>query len=389
MEQPEGFVVPGKETWVCKLLKAIYGLKQASRQWNAKIHQSLLDLEFTRTYSDAGVYVYRRHRGGTVTIIILYVDDLILMGNSMRHILSIKEDLSKQYKMTNLGPVQRFLGLRVTRDRAMRVIEIDQQEYIQGVLERFRMSSCKPAPTPLPAGAILEQSEASATDAFRRQYQSLIGSLLYAMLGTRPDISFAVARLSKYNANPSLQHWKYANYVLRYLQGTKGYRIQYDGTTGAGLIGYSDSDWSEDKDDRRSTSGFIFLMAGGIISWVSRQQPTISHSSTEAEYKAASDSCRQLAWLRIFGEELGDNLEDPTPLCMDNQGAIFLSVNPVVDRRTKHIDIRYHYIREMVEKGAVSIFYVRTEDQLADSLTKNVPHSILERFVTDSGLVSR
>ena len=130
-------------------------------------------------------------------------------------------------------------------------------------------------------------------------------------------------------------------------------------------------------------------MAGGIISWVSRQQPTISHSSTEAEYKAASDSCRQLAWLRIFGEELGDNLEDPTPLCMDNQGAIFLSVNPVVDRRTKHIDIRYHYIREMVEKGAVSIFYVRTEDQLADSLTKNVPHSILERFVTDSGLVSR
>lgn len=310
------------------------------------------------------------------------------MGTSKRHILDVKNELSKQYKMTDLGPVQRFLGLRVTRDRAKRLLDVDQEEYIQAVLDRFHMSHCKPAATPLPAGAVLANADSTVTDAFRRQYQSIIGSILYAMLGTRPDIAFAVTRLSKYNANPSQKHWELAKYVLRYLQGTKHFRLRYDGASGAGLIGYSDSDWAEDKDDRRSTTGFIFSMAGGAISWVSRRQTTVSLSSTEAEYKAASDSCRQLEWLRIFGDELGDNMTAATPLCMDNQGAIFLAVNPAIDRRTKHIDIRYHFIREMVEKGAVKIFYVATEDQLADSLTKNVPRSILERFVVGSGLVS-
>ena len=129
-------------------------------------------------------------------------------------------------------------------------------------------------------------------------------------------------------------------------------------------------------------------MAGGAISWASRRQPTISLSSTEAEYKAASDTCRQLVWLRTFGDELGDDLTSSTPMCLDNQGSIFLSVNPVIDRRTKHIEIRYHFIREQVEFGAVEIYYVATADQLADPLTKNVPYSILAKFVEEVGLVS-
>lgn len=388
MEQPEGWVIPGKEDHVCLLKKAIYGLKQASRQWNAKIHQSLLDLGFTRTYSDAGIYVYRRQGGDHVTIVVLYVDDLLLMGNQSSHIKHVKKALSKQYKMTDLGSVQRFLGLRITRDRSTRMIDIDQEEYIQSVLERFQMADCKPSRTPLPAGAVLASADEPASDQFRQRYQSLIGSLLYAMLGTRPDISFAVTRLSKFNANPSEAHMSYAKYVLRYLQGTKAYRLRYKGASNDGLISYSDSDWAEDRDDRHSTSGFVFLMAGGAISWASRRQPTISLSSTEAEYKAASDTCRQLIWLRTFGDELGDDLTRPTPMCLDNQGSIFLSVNPVVDRRTKHIEIRYHFIREQVESGSVEIFYVATADQLADSLTKNVPYSILAKFVDEIGLVS-
>ena len=389
MEQPEGWAVRGKENYVCLLKKAIYGLKQASRQWNIKIHQSLLDLGFSRTYSDAGVYVYRRQGGDSVTIVVLYVDDLLIFGDRPKHIKQVKDTLSSQYKMTDLGPVQRFLGLRITRDLRARTIEIDQTEYIQSVLERFNMADCKPARTPLPAGAVLEQSDhPPATDAFRKRYQSLIGSLLYATLGTRPDIDFAVTRLSKFNANPSNTHWEYAKYVLRYLQGTKDFRLRYDGSTNDGLVGFSDSDWAEDRDDRHSTSGFVFTMAGGTISWSSRRQPTISLSSTEAEYKAASDACRQLAWLRTFGDELGDDTSRPTPLCLDNQGSIFLAVNPVIDRRTKHIEIRYHYIREQAELGSVDIFYVATEDQLADALTKNVPFAILDRFRRGVGLVS-
>lgn len=389
MEQPEGWVVRGKEDHVCLLKKALYGLKQASRQWNEKIHKSLLDLGFLRTYSDAGVYVYRQQGGdGSVTIVVLYVDDLLLFGNRPRYIKHVKDTLMKQYKMKDLGPVQRFLGLRITRDRSTRTIEIDQTEYIESVLQRFNMADCKPARTPLPAGAVLEATDQPASDSFRTRYQSLIGSLLYATLGTRPDIDFAVTRLSKYNAQPSNAHWDYAKYVLRYLQGTKNYRLRYQGASNDGLLSYSDSDYAEDRDDRHSTTGFVFLMAGGAISWASRRQPTISVSSTEAEYKAASDTCRQLTWLRTFGSELGDDISRPTPLCVDNQGSIFLAVNPVVDRRTKHIEVRYHYVREQVELGNVEIFYVATVDQLADALTKNVPFSILDRFRRGIGLVT-
>ena len=180
----------------------------------------------------------------------------------------------------------------------------------------------------------------------------------------------------------------YAKYILRYLQGTKGYRLRYKGASNDGLVAYSDSDWAEDRDDRHSTSGMVFLMAGGAVSWASRRQPTISLSTTEAEYKAASDACRQMIWLRTFSDELGDDTSRPTPLCLDNQGSIFLSVNPVVDRRTKHVEIRYHFIREQVELGSTEIFYVATEDQLADSLTKNVPYSVVAKFVDEIGLVS-
>ncbi|EJF56279.1 hypothetical protein DICSQDRAFT_71809 [Dichomitus squalens LYAD-421 SS1] len=386
MEQPEGWVVKGKEDHVCLLKKAIYGLKQASRQWNAKIHQSLLDLEFTRTYSDAGVYVYRRHGGNSVTIVVLYVDDLLLFGDNKNHIKQVKRMLGRQYKMTDLGAVQRFLGLRIRRDRASRIVDIDQEDYVQSVLERFEMADCKPANTPLPAGAALVKYDGLASDAERSCYQSLIGSLMYAMLGTRPDIAFAVTRLSRYSANPSPDHMKYAKYILRYLQGTRTYRIRYNGASNDGLIAYSDSDWAEDRDDRHSTSGTIFLLAGGAISWASRRQPTISLSSTEAEYKAASDTCRQMAWLRTFFDELGYDMSEPTPLCVDNQGSIFLSVNPVVERRTKHVEIWYHFVREFYEAGQVDIFYVATADMLADALTKNVPLTIVKKFCEGVGL---
>ena len=163
--------------------------------------------------------------------------------------------------------------------------------------------------------------------------------------------------------------------------------ILYDGASNAGLVAYSDSDWAEDKDDRHSTSGQIFCLAGGAVSWTSRRQSTISLSSTEAEYKAASDTCRQMAWLRSFSIELGYDMSHPTPLYVDNTGAIFLSVNPVVERRTKHVDVWYHFIREFYESGAVAIYHVETENMLADALTKNVPLSIVEKFRSSSGMV--
>lgn len=282
--------------------------------------------------------------------------------------------------MTNLGPVECFLGLRIRRDCQKRQILVDQSEYIQTVLERFQMSNSKPAKTPLPAGSVLEKNMETATDMFHTQYQSIIGSIMYAMLGTRPDLAFSVTRLTKFASNPSKQHLRLAQYVLRYLRGTKDYVLCYDSASNSGLIAYSDSDWAEDHNDRHSTSGCLFLMANGVVSWVSRCQPTVSLSSTEAEYKATSDACRQMAWLQNFRQELGDNMTAPTPLCLDNQGSIFLAVNPAMYRRTKHIKIWYHFIQEFYEKGETDIFFVASEDQLADVLTKNVPLSGIEKL---------
>ncbi|KAL7280847.1 hypothetical protein ACG7TL_005791 [Trametes sanguinea] len=321
MEQPEGWVVRSKENYVCLLKKAIYSLKQASRQWNLKIHKSLLDLSFTWTYSDAGVYVYRRQGGEKVTIVVLYVNDLLLLGDDQQHIKQVKNTLKKQYKMIDLGAVKHFLGLRISRDRTICCIDIDQEEYIQSVIERFKMADCKLSRTPLPAGAVLESSEQPepASDSFRQCYQSLIGSLLYTALGTRPVI----------NTNPSDAHWHYA-----------------------------------------------------------KCQPTVSLSSTEAEYLAASDTCREIAWLRTFSTELRDDMSCPTLLCFDTQGSIFLGVNPVVERCTKHIDIRHHYIRKQIKLGKVEVFYVATKNQLADPLTKNVSFSLVEWFKKGVGLVN-
>jgi hypothetical protein len=165
--------------------------------------------------------------------------------------------------MVDLGPITRFLGLCFRRDRSKRLIFIDQEDYISSVLERFNMANCKPSCTPLPAGAVLERlkDQVPASDSFRSHFQSIIGSILYAMLGTRPDIAFAVTRLSCYNSNPNEKHLSYAKYILRYLQGTKDLGLLYDGDSNAGLIAYSDSDWAEDKDDRHSVGGFVILQA--------------------------------------------------------------------------------------------------------------------------------
>ena len=221
--------------------------------------------------------------------------------------------LSKHFKLRDLGPTRFILGVEVQQDLAARSVSLSQRQYIVDMLERYNMTDCNPVGTPMAPGLKLDKTMGpkTAEDVAYMQtvpYLSAIGSLQYLATMTRPDIAYAVTRLSKYNANPSEAHMNYAKYVLRYLQGTKAYRLRYKGTSNDGLISYSDSDWAEDRDDRHSTSGFIFLMAGGAISWASRRQPTISLSSTKAEYKAASDTCCQLTWLRTFGSELGDDV---------------------------------------------------------------------------------
>ena len=203
-------------------------------------------------------------------ILILYINNLLLLGEDLSRIEDIKCQLGKLYQMKDLGPASSYLGIQITRNRNSRAIWIDQQAYIENALKRFELQDANSTKTPLPAGIHLEKSEEPVALDTKTYYQQIIRTLIYAAIGTRPDIAFVAMRLSRFNNNPTQEHIKYAKYVLRYLKGTKELKIKYDGASDAGLIGYSDSDWGENRDDCHSASGHVFLMANGAISWASQ-----------------------------------------------------------------------------------------------------------------------
>ena len=388
MEQPQGFIITGQETKVCRLKKAIYGLKQASRAWNQQFHGVLTELGFTRTFSDAGVYVYHQRRGDGPLFVILYVDDITILGASLKAVKQLKEDLAKRYEITDLGEIESYLGIRITCDRPKKRLEIDQSGYIADVLDRFGMTDANPHNTPLPAGAevhlIKYTDQASQSEI--KNYQSLIGSLLYVQIGTRPDISFAVSRLAQYAVNPSPQHLRLAQYILSYLVGTVDMCLCYDGANGDGLHSYSDSSLGDQTDDRHSTSGYVFLLANGAVSWSSRKQRTVAQNTTEAEYMAMTDAANQAAWYRGFLKELGYSVDNPIPIHGDNKGAIDLALNPVTGRRSKHIDIKHHVIREYIEKEDILLIRTPTAEMVADGFTKALSRTLLIRHNTHMGL---
>ena len=274
---------------MCKLVCSLYGLKQAGQVWNRTFaHTIKRKLRFNTIHSDAGVYVLcRHHKGGdseTDVILILYVDDLLLLGEDLSKINDIKHQLGKLYQMKDLRPASSYLGIQITRDRNTRAIWIDQQAYIENTLKRFELLDANSTKTPLPTGIHLEKSEEPVALDTKTYYQQMIRILIYATIGTRPNIAFAATRLSRFNNNPTKEHVKYTKYILHYLKGTKELKIKYDGSSDAGLIRYSDSDWGENRDDHHSTSGHVYLMASGAISWASQQQKTVTLSVGEAEY---------------------------------------------------------------------------------------------------------
>ena len=319
-------------------------------------------------------------------ILILYVNDLLLLGEDLSKINNVKRQLGKLYQMKDLGPASSYLGIQITRDQNTHSIGINQQAYLENALKRFELHDANSTKTPLPAGIHLEKSEEPIALNSKTYYQQIIGTLIYATIGTRPDIAFVAMRLSRFNNNPTEEHIKYAKDILRYLKGTKELKIKYDGASDARLTGYSDSDWGENRDDRHSTSGHVFLMANGAISWASQQQKTVTLLVGEAEYMELASTGRQAAWLKSFSGEIGFPIEGPIPLCSDNQAAIFLTINPAVERRTKHINIRHHYIWEQYEEKVIEPYHVAGEENPADLFTKSLPVVKVEKFRSKIGL---
>ena len=264
-------------------------------------------------------------------------------------------------------------------------IYLDQTDYLRKVVKRFDLENAKMHPTPLPEGYNPSPNQSPADPSLRSKFQQVIGSLLYIMLGTRPDIAFAVTKLSQYAANPSQDHLNRALYICRYLAGTADYALVYNGPGDEGLMAYADSDWASDPTTRKSTTGYMAKLAGGIFSWNSRAQKTVALSSTEAEYMSLSDTCRQLVWVRSLVSKLGIKLA-PIPLFGDNQGSIFLASNPVQEKRIKHIDLRYHFIRDIIQSKQVELFFIEGASNPADMFTKNLGHIKFLKFREQLGL---
>jgi hypothetical protein len=369
MEQPEGFRMPGFENLVIRLKKALYGLKQAGLAWWRTLRESMKELGFEGLISDAGLFIFRNKQGFVIAVI--YVDDAIFVGPNKALVQELKQKFMQRWECRDLGDVTEFLRMRVHRDGSK--IHLDQCAYLETVLERCGMQNCKSAATPLPAGYMPEpvSLDTAIDPELRSRYQMVIGSLLYLMLGTRPDIAFAVTKLAQFAARPSEEHFNKALYICRYLRGTSKYCLTYDGTSSQGLIACTDSDWASDPKHRRSQTGYFLKMAGGAISWTSRAQKTIALSSTEAEYMALSDCSRQVVWMHTLMGELGYHLK-PIPICGDNQGSIFIASNPVTEKRSKHIDIRFHYIREVIERKFAEVYFIDGDKNPADLLTKNL-----------------
>jgi len=367
MEQPEGFKRLGQERKVMRLKRAIYGLKQAALQWWRALDKSMAAMGFRRTKSDAGIFVLEADHRPKV-IVLVYVDDAIFMGADERAVSQSKALFMKAWECRDMGKTEEFLGMRILRSKG--TIALEQRDYLKKVLGRFNMTNAKSVPTPLPSGYLPLASIGPVDEQLRTRYQQVIGSLLYLMLGTRPDIAYAVTRMSQFAANPTQDHLNKALYICRYLAGTQNYQLVY-GQKSEGFHAFADSDWGSDPSTRRSTTGHLVFLAGAVTSWLSRAQKTVALSSTEAEYMSLSDTTRQLVWIHSLMGELRMPITY-IPLCGDNQGAIFNATNAVTEKRTKHMDIRFHYIREVVEQGKVRLYFVKTDDNPADMLTKNL-----------------
>lgn len=375
LEQPQGFRQrgPNGEELVCKLQKAIYGLKQASRNWNLTINEWLVN-EYHMEQSLADTCVYVKKIGESQKLIVtVWVDDLIIAGSTQHIVDDFKAAIGKRFKMKDAGELKWILGMEVVRDRSKRTIKISQTSYLQQVLERFGMDQCKPVGNPIEG--VLRRIEGGKPDT---TYMSIVGSLMYASIVSRPDLTFSVQVLSRHFQSCGPEHLAAAKRVLKYLKGTMDRGIIYGGTTGstgepsAKLLGYSDSDWAGDVDTRRSTTGYVFTLNHGAVTWGSRLQATVALSSSEAEYMAMCAAVQEAIHLRQLLKDLGHVQDQPTRILEDNQGCIALSENPVFHKRTKHIDIKYHFVRERVASNEIKIEYVATEDQLADLLTKGL-----------------
>lgn len=376
MHQPPGFVSKEFPDHVCKLHKAIYGLKQAPRAWNSRFARFINKLGFLTSKADTSLYVYRK--GTDMAYILLYVDDILLTASSHSLLHRITEALKKEFPMTDMGQLRHFLGIKI--DYNQQGLFMSQTQYAKDILERAGMTDCKPIATPVDLKSKLSANDGDPVSD-PTAYRSLAGALQYLTF-TRPDISYAVHQICLYMHCPRTPHFQALRRILRYIKGTLDDGIQLTKGNIDRLVSYSDADWGGCPDTRRSTSGYCVFLGPNLVSWSAKRQPTVSRSSSEAEYKGVANTVSELCWIRNLMLELGWKIDKASIVYCDNISSVYIATNPVKHQRTKHVELDLHFVREKVAVGEIKVIHVPASLQYADIFTKGLPTSLFKEFKT-------
>lgn len=388
LEPPQGVLVPKGRVW--QALRSLYGLKQAARDWNKLMRDELLGWGFVQSLADPCLFTHSKRS----TKLLVYVDDIVASAEVRSDIDWFYGKLKSRFNTKSLGEIEKILGARVTRDRKAKSITIDQEQYLTRVLERFGITSEKAKGKKIPAADYNNLRPATNDDTRinTSEYQQAIGSLMYAMVFTRPDIAYVLGKLSQFMSDPAEHHGHALKYLFRYLKSTATLKIVYSPTGGVRNLGvYSDADWATAKEDRKSVSGSVSMFYGGPVSWSSKKQRSVSTSSCESEYIALSSCAKQGQWLGQVLRDLGLSKyvgKDPRLVQMygDNQGAIALTQNAHLNERSKHIDICYHFIRDLAEQRRLRVDFIPTDEMIADGMTKPLQRVKFERFKEQMGM---
>jgi hypothetical protein len=392
MRQPEGFE-EGTPDYVCRLIKSLYGLKQSPRCWHIKLNSVLSQMGFERILCDHSIWVWRKD--DSRIIVPVFVDDMTLAGKDAMAIAQVKKDLATHFKLRDLGPTSRLLGVHITRNRSTRTLQLSQRQYILDILNHHGFTESRAVNTPMDPGLRLSaHGDRTLTPQQEEElrkfpYMTCVGELLYLAVATRPDIARTVSVLCRYNANPGYQHMLAVKHLWRYLRTTIDVKLTYrpDPKSPDLFTTFCDADHGGCADTGHSTSGWVVKMGTGAISWMSKLQSIVALSTTEAEYVAACSAGQEILWLRHLFAEFGYALSSPSTLHMDNRSALSVARNPEHHGRMKHLDLRFYWLRDCVNDGQMAVEYLPTNQMPADILTKSLAHFKVVASRTMLGLV--
>jgi hypothetical protein len=373
-EQPPGFVDSAAPDLVCLLQKSLYGLKQAPRAWHQRFSSFEQRSGFTVSASDTSLFFYKK--GTDIAYLLLYVDDIILTASTTQLLRRLTELLHSEFAMTDLGDLHHFLGISVTRSKDD--LFLSQRQYAADLLQRGGMAECHPTATPVDTQAKLFATDGTPV-ADATQYRSLVGALQYLTL-TRPDLAYAVQQVCLFMHDPREPHLALLKRVLRYVKGTLSTGLHIGTGSITSLSAYSDADWAGYPDSQRSTSGYCVFLGDNLVSWSSNRQTTVSRSSAKAEYRVVAHAVAETCWLHQLLQELHAPISTATIVFCDNVSAVYMTANPVHHRRTKHIEIDIHFVREKVALGQVWVLHVPSSIQFADIMTKGLPVQLFTDF---------